>query len=88
MSAVTNVKSDKKPIELRFKLFFVSSALLMLALCSLTYVEFYMEPSIRQEMLGLISLGLGAISGLGVIIAYVAILLSRIKRFFTSEGRK
>lgn len=78
----------KKPVELRFKLFFVSSALLMLALCGLTYVEFYMEPSVKQEMLGLISICLGAIAGVGVIIAYLAILWSRLKHFFTNEGRQ
>jgi nitrate reductase gamma subunit len=78
----------KREIEPRFRLFFVSSALLMLALCGLTYAEFYMDPSMQQEMLGLISLCLGAISGMGVVIAYVAILWNRIKRFFTDEGRQ
>lgn len=88
MNDEANSQLDKKPVELRFKLFFVSSALLMLALCGLTYVEFYMAPSLRQEMLGLISLCLGAIAGVGVIIAYLAILWSRLKRFFTHEGRQ
>jgi nitrate reductase gamma subunit len=88
MNDESNKQTVKKPVELRFKLFFVSSALLMFALCGLTYVEFYMEPSVKQEMLGLISLSLGAIAGVGVIIAYIAILWSRLKRFFTSEGRQ
>ena len=80
--------NTKRKVEPRFKLFFVSSSLLMLSLCVLTYAEFYMDSSIEQEMLGLISLCLGAISGAGVVIAYVAILWSRIKRFFINEGRQ
>lgn len=78
----------RRKVEPRFKLFFVSSSLLMLSLCGLTYAEFYMAPSVQQEMLGLGCLGLGAVSGVGVLIAYVAILWSRIKRFFTNEGRQ
>ncbi|WP_156492345.1 MULTISPECIES: hypothetical protein [unclassified Oleiphilus] len=88
MNDKTSSAITKKPVELRFKLFFVSSALLMLALCGLTYVEFYMDPSVKQEMLGLISLCLGAIAGVGVIIAYITILWSRLKRFFNHEGRQ
>lgn len=81
-------RRNKQEVEPRFRLFFISAALLVLALCLLTYVEFYLEPSLEQELAGFIALVLGAIAGIGTIIAYILILWHRLKGFFSSEGRQ
>ena len=84
----SNRKGSFKAMEPRFKLFFISSACLLCALCALTYAEFYMIPSVDQELIGLTALALGAISALGVLTAYIAILWQRISKFFTGNKRQ
>ncbi|KZX78981.1 hypothetical protein A3715_34530 [Oleiphilus sp. HI0009] len=75
-------------METRFKLFFVFSALLLISLSGLTYAEFYMEDSVQQELIGLVSLIAAALSIFGVVAAYVMILWQRLKRFFTTDTRR
>jgi len=79
-----NTPTNSKP----YRLFFISSALLLASLCGLSYAEFYMEQSIDQEVLGFASLVLGAISGTCALFAYAGILWQRIRTFFINEGRK
>lgn len=81
------MRATKPNIELKFKLFFISASLLLIALCTLTYAEFYMESSFEQELLGFGALALGALAAIGTITAYIGILWQRLKRFFTTERR-
>lgn len=72
----------------RYKLFFISSSMLLASLCGLSYAEFFMEKSLEQEILGFASLSIGALSGLGAILGYVGILWLRLSKFFNNEGRQ
>ena len=81
------VKDADKPLELRFKLFMVSSMGLLASLSGLTMAEFYLEPSLDQELIGFIALCIGAISGFCCILAYLSILWFRIKGCFKTERR-
>lgn len=83
--AIEDKKQEQSRLELRFRIFFLFSAIMLAGLCGLTFAEFYLEPSIQQEFLGLICLIISGLGGLGTIIGYLAILWHRLRGFFSGE---
>lgn len=69
------------PQQKSFKLFAIGALLLLGGLSMVIAAHFYVPPSLKQEIITLISLVIAFCGGIMAIIGYVRLLLSRINHF-------
>ncbi|MFD2229761.1 hypothetical protein [Alkalimarinus sediminis] len=74
-------KKELTPQQRNFKLFAIGALLLLGGLSMIIAANFYLPPSLKQELITLISLIIACIGGVMAIIGYVKLLLSRINHF-------
>ena len=74
-------KSELTPQQRSFKLFAIGTLLLLGGLSMVIAAHFYVPPSLKQEIITLISLIIAFLGAIMAITGYVKLLFSRINHF-------
>jgi len=74
-------KNELTPQQRSFKLFAIGALLLLGGLSMVIAAHFYVPPSLKQELITLISLVIAFFGAIMAVIGYVKLLLSRINHF-------